>query len=131
MEAAKAPVATAVNLASSAASYLPGSSPTTATGTGLEAATGAAGHGHSHSEERSTKGKQLPPDAEASEVKKMDSEGLAVFEDADVRHAVLVKINQLAMYVPLLPEWERASGRMSRDDSLRIGARRPVDRSFG
>ena len=104
MEAAKAPVATATNLASSAASYLPGSSPTTATGTGTGTATGTAGHDHSHSEEHSSKGKLLPPDAEASEVKKMDSEGLAVFEDAEVRHAVLVKINQLAMYVTLLTE---------------------------
>jgi hypothetical protein len=28
---------------------------------------------------------------------KMDSDGLAVFEDAGVRHEVLVKLNKLAM----------------------------------
>jgi hypothetical protein len=38
-------------------------------------------------------------DATAGEVKKMDAEGLAVFEDKEVRHEVLVKINQLALYV--------------------------------
>jgi hypothetical protein len=39
----------------------------------------------------------LPPDAEAGQVQKMDSDGLAVFEDAGVRHEVLVKLNKLAM----------------------------------
>lgn len=58
----------------------------------------AVGLGHAaHAEERT--GKQLPVDATASAVKTMDSEGLAVFEDEGVRHAVLVKINQLAMWV--------------------------------
>ena len=55
-----------------------------------------AGFGHSHAEEhlhRST----LPPDAEVTPVRKMDADGLAVFEAKEVRHEVLVKINQLAM----------------------------------
>ena len=83
-DAAKDPVGAASNIANTAASYLPGSA-------------SAASQTHSHSEEHSAHGKQLPPDAAAGEVKKMDSEGLAVFEDEGVRHAVLVKINKLAM----------------------------------
>jgi hypothetical protein len=81
-------VNTASNLATTAASYLP-TSPT--------AAVPGATTSYSHAEEYAAHGKQLPPDAEASEVIKMNSEGLAVFEDAGVRHEVLVKINQLAM----------------------------------
>jgi hypothetical protein len=50
------------------------------------------GHGDEHAH-RST----LPPDATAGEVKKMDAEGLAVFEGKEVRHECLVKINQLAL----------------------------------
>ncbi|ORX40852.1 hypothetical protein BD324DRAFT_647757 [Kockovaella imperatae] len=59
-------------------------------------ATGLGVGGHSHAEEhlhRST----LPPDSQATPVKKMDTEGLAVFEGKHVRHDVLVKINQLAI----------------------------------
>ncbi|WVQ86224.1 hypothetical protein IAT38_008392 [Cryptococcus sp. DSM 104549] len=39
----------------------------------------------------------LPPDAQLGETRKMDSEGLAVFEGEDVRHEVLVKLNKLAL----------------------------------
>jgi hypothetical protein len=39
----------------------------------------------------------MPPDAVAGQVMKMDSDGLAVFEDTGVRHEVLVKLNKLAM----------------------------------
>ncbi|WWC98345.1 hypothetical protein V866_005236 [Kwoniella sp. B9012] len=69
-------VSGATNLANTAVSY-----------TGLG--------GHSHAEEHLHKS-TLPPDSTASSVKKVDSEGLAVFEDEGVRHEVLVKINKLA-----------------------------------
>ncbi|OCF35939.1 hypothetical protein I317_00460 [Kwoniella heveanensis CBS 569] len=92
VDAAKSAATTATNLATSAAT-------TAASYTGL------AG-GHSHAEEHtagagasgSTGGAAaLPEDAEPSEVRKMDSEGLAVFEEEGVRHEVLVKINKLAI----------------------------------
>jgi hypothetical protein len=76
---------TAASSAAVAAGNLTGlTSPTTT-------ATGAA---HSHAE--SVKA-SLPEDATAGEVKSIDAEGLAVFEDKEVRHEVLVKINQLAL----------------------------------
>jgi len=53
---------------------------------------------HAHAEEHHH-GSTLPPDSTAGEVLKIDDEGLAVFEEEGVRHAVLVKINQLAMCV--------------------------------
>jgi hypothetical protein len=56
--------------------------------------TTATGAAHSHAE--SVKA-SLPEDATAGEVKSIDAEGLAVFEDKEVRHEVLVKINQLAL----------------------------------
>ena len=82
---------TASNLASGAV--------TTASNLAGSAAT-AVGLGHSHAEEhlhRST----VPPDTELEPVRKMDSEGLAVFEEEAVRHEVLVKINKLAVWVSL------------------------------
>jgi hypothetical protein len=77
------------------ASSLASGAVNTASNLASSAAT-AVGYGHFHAEEhqhRST----LPPDAEAGQVKKMDSEGLAVFEEEGVRHEVLVKLNKLAM----------------------------------
>lgn len=63
--------------------------------TGLTPSTSAAAkETHSHAEEPQS---THPVDATAGEVIKMDTDGLAVFEDKDVRHEVLVKINQLAM----------------------------------
>jgi hypothetical protein len=59
-------------------------------------AAAAVGYVHSHAEEHLHRS-NLPPDAEAGQVKKMDSDGLAVFEEAGVRHEVLVKLNKLAM----------------------------------
>lgn len=56
---------------------------------------------HSHAEE-DTRGSKLPADATAEDVKTVDDEGLAVFEEAGVRHEVLVKINQLALWVSTL-----------------------------
>jgi hypothetical protein len=50
---------------------------------------------HPHNEEHAHRG-ELPPDSVASKVMKMDSDGLQVFEEQDVRHEVLVKINKLA-----------------------------------
>ncbi|WVF67843.1 hypothetical protein IAT40_002604 [Kwoniella sp. CBS 6097] len=88
VDAAKSAATTATNLATSAAT-------TAASYTGLG--------GHSHAEEHAsgtgtaTTGAALPEDAEPSEVRKMDSEGLAVFEEEGVRHEVLVKINKLAL----------------------------------
>jgi hypothetical protein len=64
--------------------------------------------GHAHAEEHSHKA-DLPPDHVAGEVVKMDAEGLAVFEEEQVRHEVLVKINHLAMYV-----FTRSLDRLSR-----------------
>ncbi|WWC92506.1 uncharacterized protein L201_007465 [Kwoniella dendrophila CBS 6074] len=71
----------ATSLANTAASY---------TGLGV----GGRG-GHSHAEEHLKAG-NLPPNSTASSIKKMDSDGLSVFEDDQVRHEVLVKINKLA-----------------------------------
>jgi hypothetical protein len=39
----------------------------------------------------------LPPDSQAGQVLKMDTEGLAVFAEKGVRHDILVKINKLAV----------------------------------
>ncbi|WWC65028.1 uncharacterized protein I303_107642 [Kwoniella dejecticola CBS 10117] len=75
VDAAKSAANTATNLASTALAS-----------TGLT--------GHTHAEEHT--GKNLPPDSSATSTRKMDSEGLAVFEDEGVRHEVLVKINKLA-----------------------------------
>lgn len=73
----------------------------TATAAATSAASTAASYtglgGHSHAEEHAADAGKLPEGATAGDVKKMDAEGLAVFEDRDVRHEVLVKINQLAL----------------------------------
>ncbi|WVQ95390.1 hypothetical protein IAU59_002487 [Kwoniella sp. CBS 9459] len=87
VDAAKSAATTATNLATSAA-------------TAAASYTGLGGGGHSHAEEHIGGGPgaaTLPEDAEPSEVRKMDSEGLAVFEEEGVRHEVLVKINKLAL----------------------------------
>ncbi|WRT70884.1 uncharacterized protein IL334_007883 [Kwoniella shivajii] len=86
VDAAKAASATVVggatSLANTAASY-----------TGLTNVTTGQ---HSHAEEHNHKS-TLPPDSTASEIKKFDEEGLKVFEDDQVRHEILVKINKLAL----------------------------------
>lgn len=89
--ASKTTELTSQNTASSLAS----GAVNTASNLASSAAT-AVGYGHSHAEEHAHRS-TLPPDAEAGQVKKMDSEGLAVFEDEGVRHEVLVKLNKLAM----------------------------------
>ena len=61
---------------------------------------GLTAHSHAEEHQHST---TLPGDATCGAVTKMDSEGLAVFEDPGVRHEVLVKINKLAMFVPPPP----------------------------
>lgn len=79
------------------ASHLATGAANTASGLVSSAIT-AVGYGQSPAEEhlhRST----MPPDAVVGQVMKMDSDGLAVFEDAGVRHEVLVKLNKLAMWV--------------------------------
>ncbi|RSH87035.1 hypothetical protein EHS25_003523 [Saitozyma podzolica] len=78
---------TAKSVASTAATHASNLASTAAEYAGL---THTHGDEHAH---RST----LPPDATAGEVKKMDAEGLAVFEGKEVRHECLVKINQLAL----------------------------------
>lgn len=78
---------TATNLASGAVNTASGLASTAASAVGL---------GHSHAEEHNHRS-TLPPDAEAGQVQKMDSNGLAVFEDSGVRHEVLVKLNKLAI----------------------------------
>jgi hypothetical protein len=78
---------TATNLASGAVNTASGLASTAASAVGL---------GHSHAEEHNHRS-TLPPDVEVGQVQKMDSDGLAVFEDAGVRHEVLVKLNKLAM----------------------------------
>ena len=64
------------------------------------AAVGLTAHSHAQEHQHST---TLPGDATCGAVTKMDSEGLAVFEDPGVRHEILVKINKLAMFVRPLP----------------------------
>ncbi|KAK1923277.1 hypothetical protein DB88DRAFT_494466 [Papiliotrema laurentii] len=63
---------------------------------GLNKGTGGESQSvHSHAEEHHRP--TLPPDAKAEDVQNMDEEGLAAFEEEGVRHAVLVKINKLAI----------------------------------
>ncbi|WVR08760.1 hypothetical protein IAU60_005818 [Kwoniella sp. DSM 27419] len=81
VDIAKSAAGTATALASNAASAV-----------GLAPGAGAHAHVQEHRH-----GSALPSDAECGEVRKMDEEGLKVFESQGVRHEVLVKINKLAI----------------------------------
>lgn len=87
------PVATHANTPKAAASA---AAEQAASFVGLNKGTGGESQSvHSHAEEHHRP--TLPPDAKAEDVQNMDEEGLAAFEEEGVRHAVLVKINKLAM----------------------------------
>ncbi|EIW66262.1 hypothetical protein TREMEDRAFT_74773 [Tremella mesenterica DSM 1558] len=61
-----------------------------AVGYGTEQVSNEHEHDHDHRVD-------LPPDAQVSDIIKMDSDGLSVFEDEEVRHEILVKLNKLAV----------------------------------
>jgi hypothetical protein len=62
--------------------------------TGLTPQSAAAAETHSHAENNES---GLPAGATAGAVMTVDEEGLSVFEDKEVKHAVLVKIHQVAL----------------------------------
>ncbi|WWC72749.1 uncharacterized protein I206_106713 [Kwoniella pini CBS 10737] len=51
---------------------------------------------HQHNEENFHKNSSLSPNSIINEIKKIDSEGLDIFENDNVKHDILVKINKLA-----------------------------------
>ncbi|KAL7423033.1 hypothetical protein Q5752_002332 [Cryptotrichosporon argae] len=77
----------AAHLASAAANTLGVGS------TGVDPSAPAHAHTHTHMHTHAA----VPPDSTVGDVRAVDGEALQVFVDERVRHAVLVKINQLAL----------------------------------